>query len=304
MANEVRLLGRKPENDFDIPYRKTYFGSDRNDRFVMRRQSDFYTSVFAYGGQGKNSLELPFSTSDISYSSITRGGTFSIQFRTAIGENQSPPQTVQAIGVRRVDLLDGTLRIGRIFRDEFGSSLPKLPAQARTRWISNGRWDEFDQKQGALDTLTGKSRGANNFYLSGANFDAIIEGSKSGKAVDTLFFDEYESEIDVFLRKAGNANLRVRFVDVDDSEQTRVALFKARNLERLVLRDTYFERGRNRWRRRDGQPIDEFGLAEPTPLEEQPNFVRPPGSSVFNPIPDDIFNPEFDRPPTTEPLLA
>jgi hypothetical protein len=304
MANEVRLLGKKPENDFDIPYRKTYFQGNRDDRFLMRRQSDFYTSIFAYGGQGKNTLQLPFSTSDISYSAITRGGNFSIQFRTEIGENQSPPQTLQAIGIRTVELLDGTLRIGRLFRDKFSSDLPHLPSQRRTRWISNGRWDEFDQEQGAFDTLTGKSRGANNFYLSSANYDAIIQGSKSRRAVDTLFFDQYESDVDVFLRKPGNANLRVRIINVNDPKETRVALFKARKLERLVLRDTYFERGRNSWRRRDGQTIDDFEFAESAPLEEQPNFVRPPGSSIFNPIPGDIFDPEFITSSETVPLLA
>lgn len=304
MANEVRLLGKKPENDFDIPYRKTYFLGNRNYRFEMRRQNDFYTGIFAYGGQGRNTLELPFSTSDISYSSITRGGNFSIQFRTEVGEDQSPPQTIQAIGVRTIELLDGTLRIGRIFRDKFNSDLPNLPSQRRTRWITNGRWDEFDQKNGALDTLTGKPAGANNFYLSGANNDAIIQGSRSRRAVDTLFLDEYESEIDVFLRKPGNANLRIRFVNIDNAEETRVVLFKARHLERLVLRDTYFESGRNEWRRRDGQKIDEFEFSEPVPLEEQPNFVRPPGSSIFNPTPGDIFHPEFITPSETEPLLA
>lgn len=302
MAKVTRLLGRPPQDNSDIPYRKKYFRGDRDDRFEMRRQSDFYTSIFAYGGQGNNTVQLPFSSSDISYSSLTRGGNVSIQFRTAIGDDQSPPQTIHVNGIRRIDLLDTTIRVNRVYEDNFGSPLPKLPSQNRTRWISNGRWNDFEPKSGELDTLTGKSRGANNFYLSGANNDAVIKGKKNDKAIDTLFFDEFESEIDIFLRKPGSANIRARFVNVDNTEETRVSLFKARSLERLVFRDVYFERGKNRWRRFDGQPAGTFDAAVDVPEEEQPNFVQPRDGSIFNPIPNNIFDPRFVTPATTDTL--
>lgn len=302
MAKVTRLLGRPPENEVDIPYRKPYFRGDRNDAFEMRRQSDFYTSVFAYGGRGKNTASLPFSTDDIIYSAITRGGNVSIQFRTAIGEDESAPQTIHLNGVRSIDLLDTNLRINQLYRTTYGKDLPKQPSERQTRWISNGRWDDFEPKSGDFDTLTGRGRGANNFYLSGANNDAIIKGSNSRKAIDSLFFDEYESEIDIFLRKPGNANVRVRFVNVDNAEETRVSLFKAQNLERLVFRDVYFEQGRRGWRRFDGQPAGAFATAVETPEEEQPNFVGAEGDPVFNPIPDNIFDPRFVTPSATDPL--
>ncbi|MCU0529716.1 MAG: hypothetical protein MUD04_09525 [Cyanobium sp. Prado107] len=301
MANITRLLGRPPEDDFDIPYRKPYFRGDGDDSFEMRRQSDFFTSVFAYGGRGKNTASLPFSTDDIIYSSITRGGNVSIQFRTAIGENQSAPQTIHLDGVRSIDLLDTNLRINQLYTRTFNRDLPKQPSERQTRWISNGRWDDFEPKSGDFDALTGKARGANNFYLSGANNDAIVKGSNSRNAIDTLFFDQYESEIEIFPRKPGNVNIRVRFVNVDDAEETHVSLFKAKNLERLVCRDVYFERGGRGWRRFDGQPVGSFATAVDIPEEGQQNFVGGDGDPIFNPIPD-IFDPRFVPPSPTDPL--
>ncbi|MGB5135647.1 MAG: hypothetical protein WBN89_10790 [Prochlorococcaceae cyanobacterium] len=302
MANVTRLLGRPPENDFDIPYRKTYFRGDGNDVFEMRRQSDFYTSVFTYGGRGKNTVSLPFATDDIIYSSITRGGNVSIQFRTAIGEGESAPQSIHVNGVRGIDLLDTNLQINQLYASTFGKDLPKPPSEPQTRWISNGRWDDFEPKSGDFDTLTGRARGANNFYLSGANNDAIIKGSNSRNAIDTLFFDEYESEIEIFPRKPGNVNVRVRFVNVDNAEETHVSVFKAQNLERVVFRDVYFERRGSGWRRFNAQPVGSFSTAVETPEEEQPNFVSAEGDPVFNPIPDDIFDPRFVSPSPTDPL--
>ncbi|MCP9928317.1 hypothetical protein [Cyanobium sp. CH-040] len=290
MATITRLLGKPPESG-NIRFRQTYIRRDGDDRFVMRRPSDFYTSIFAYGGRGKNTVELPFSSSDINYSSLTRAGTATIQLSTPSGEFQS----IQVSGIRKIELLDQDLLVNQLYRSTFGTSIPRAPAASRTRWITNGRWDGTT-KTGELDTLTGKGSGANNFYLSRANNDAIIQGSRSERVVDTLFFDEYAGEVDVFLRDRGRANIRVNFTatttgdDDTSTEASRSALFKTKNLERIVLRDAYFERRNNRWRSFDNTPLNPFGGTASLPGAEPPLIPRQP-KTIFQPIPDDIFTP-------------
>lgn len=281
MAKVTRLLGKRPDNN-NIRFRQTYFRGDENDRFAMRRPADFYTSVFAFGGRGRNTVELPFSSSDISYSSLTRAGNASLQFLTPSGEYQ----TVQASGVRRIELLDADFNVNRLYRTSFGSSAPRPAAERRTQWISNGRWDGTVET-GELDTLTGNGSRANNFYLSRANNDAVVRGSNSSRVVDTLFFDEYSDDVDVFTRRSGRVNIRVNFTA--STGENRSALFKGRNLEQLVLRDAYYERQNNSWRLRDA-PANPFGDTGEVP-EAEPALIPRQPRTIFQPLPDDIFTP-------------
>jgi len=281
MAKVTRLLGKTPDSS-KIRFRESYIRGDGDDRFVMRRPGNFYTSIFAFGGRGRNTVELPFSSSDISYSSLTRAGNASVQFLTPSGDYQ----TIQVSGVRRIELLDEDLRVNRLYRNAFGSRPPRPAAEGRSRWISNGRWDGTEES-GELDTLTGKGSRANNFYLSRANNDAVIQGSNSSRVVDTLFFDEYSDDVDVFLRRRGRVNVRVNFTASTGEE--RSAIFKGRNLEQLVLRDAYYERRNNRWRLRDA-PSNPLGGTLETP-EEEPALIPRQPRTVFEPLPDDIFTP-------------
>ena len=76
----------------------------------MRRPENFDTSILAFGGRGRNTVELPFSSSDISYSSLTRAANISLQFLTPSGEYQ----TIQVSSVCRIELLDEDLSVNRL----------------------------------------------------------------------------------------------------------------------------------------------------------------------------------------------
>ena len=280
MAKTVRLLGRPPQNG-SIKFRERYLENDRDISFFMKQPGDFYTGIFAWGGRGQNTVELPYSSKDINFSSLTIFGNASLQFSTNTGD----AQTIHLNGVRRVNLLDADLNIARTYRRAFGTRLPRLPQASSIRWKTSKLWNG-ETPDDTVDTITGSRRSNNNFYLSQANTDTTVIGRRSNDITDTLFIDEYLSDDNVkfFARNGGRANIRIADVGND-----RQAVFKTRRMENIVFRDALFVRAGSAWLEIKNPSDNPFGGSEAKPINE-PSVVPPQDSdSVFEPLPD-IFN--------------
>lgn len=299
MPKTVRLLGKPPSNGA-INFREKYLESNRDISFTMKQPADFYTGIFAWGGSGRNTAILPYSSKDITFSSQTIFGNATLQFSTSSGESQS----IQLNGVRRLGLLDTELNIARTYRSTFGTRLPRLPSASMIQWKTSKLWNGAvpdDQ----VDTITGSSNGNNNFYLNRANVDTILVGSRSSNATDTLFLDEYLSDenVDFFARNRGRANIRIESVDSElpqssngESEEqngdervadnNRTAVFKTRSLEKVVFRDTYFERNGRAWVEIKNTLENPLGGIDSVPLSETNIVTLPLQKGIFQPLPD------------------
>lgn len=278
----MRLLGPRPE-DGSTTFRAKYLEGNRDVNFTMRQPPDFYTGIFAWGGAGRNTVDLPFASDDITFSTLTPFGNASLQFSTPEGT----PQTIQLNGVRRVSLLDTDINIRRLYRRSFGASLPSLPQQSDVRWRTSKLWNgEVPDNQ--TDTITGSTRNSNNFFhLSSANVDTTVIGTRSDSVNDTLFVDEYlnDERVRFFPRNRSRANIRI-----SDVNGQRTAIFRTRRLENIVFRDTYLTRSGQVWLEIANPTSNPLGGTEETALNES-NVVPPPvdDDPIFNTLPD-IFN--------------